>query len=49
MTRGPHVSAIIVIRVRVCYLGCGRIRTHDMLIINVGVIDTGTDGETPLV
>jgi len=34
---------------RRCYLGCGGIRTHDMLIIDVGVIHAGTDGQASLI
>lgn len=38
------VIAISVVCVR--YLGCCRIRTYDMLIINIGVINARTDGQT---
>lgn len=47
MARRCRVSAVIAISVQhVCYLGCGRIRTYDVLIVDIGVIDARTDGQT---
>jgi len=46
----PRVSAAVALNGdRRCYLGCGGIRTHDMLIIDVRVIHAGTDGQASLI
>lgn len=45
----PFLFVITSKMPHVCYLGCSRIRTHDMLIIDISVIGTGTDSQTFLI
>jgi len=42
----PCFRVIMISLQEVCYLGCSRIRTYDVLIVDVGVIDARTNGKT---